>query len=84
MIGDAHHVTDPLVALPPALDAAEEPPAAGEEEPDEPAEPDEEPLLHAAAASTTAAHATATCADRRLPRTIGKIFMRRLTLSFSA
>lgn len=83
MIGLAHHVTVPLVALPPALDAADEPPAAGDVEPGEP-EPAEEPLLHPAAATATAAHATATRADQRPPRTIGKIFMTRLTLSFSA
>jgi hypothetical protein len=71
VIGLAQKVMLPLVALPPALDAGE-PPALGE--PDEPDEPDE-PLLQAAATSATATQATATCADRRLPRSIGKIFI---------
>jgi hypothetical protein len=72
VMGLAQKVMLPLVALPLALEAAEEPAALGELD-----EPDEEPppLLHAAAASATATQPTATCADRRLPRKLGKIFI---------
>jgi len=70
VIGLAHQVMLPLVALPLAPDEAEEPAAPGElDEPD-----DEPPLLHAAT-SATAAQATATRADRRPPRDVGKIFI---------
>jgi hypothetical protein len=72
VMGLAQKVMLPLVALPPALEAADDPPAAGElDEPDEP----DEPLLHAAAVRATVTQAIATCADRRLPREIGNIFI---------
>ena len=74
VMGLAHQVMLPLAAPPLALDAADEPAAPGEL--DEPDEPDEEPpLLHAAAVSATATQATATRADRRLPRSVGTIFI---------
>jgi hypothetical protein len=69
VMGFAHQVMLPLVAEPPALalEVLEEPGAVEEL--------DEEPLLHAATDSATVTPTAAASADRRLPRSVGIIFI---------
>jgi len=70
-MGLAQKVMFPLVALPLALEPAEEPAALGELD----GLDEEPPLLHAAAVRATVTQAIATCADRRLSRSVGNIFI---------
>jgi hypothetical protein len=66
VMGLAHQVMLPLVAEPLALEVLEEPGALGELD---------EELLQAAALSATVTPTAATSADRRLPRSVGIIFI---------